>query len=142
MLVLGAGISGVAAARTLEVDGIGDFLVLEANDRIGGRIREYDGTNVELGANWIHGLDLSDPMHHPIWREWAACDEDGPNGSATPEDFTRVYDATGNPYNIDEKNGIYRRREKVFQRAFNKAAELAKALSVSTDISIRQGLNF
>ena len=97
VLVLGAGISGVAAARSLKVNGISDFLVLEANDRIGGRIREYDGTSIELGTNWISGLDLSDPMHHPIWREWTACDEDGPDGSVTPEDFASVYDVMGNP---------------------------------------------
>ena len=68
VLVLGAGITGIAAARTLEVNGITNFLVLEATDRIGGRIRdsEYDGTNIEVGANWIHGLDLDDKKHHPI----------------------------------------------------------------------------
>ena len=60
VLILGAGITGVTAARTLEVSGIPDFLVLEAGDRIGGRIREDDGAGLELGANWIHGLDMRD----------------------------------------------------------------------------------
>ena len=140
VLVLGAGISGVAAARTLEVNGISDFLVLEANDRIGGRIREYDGTSIELGANWISGLDLSDPMHHPIWREWTACDEDGPDGSVTPEHFIGVFDIMGNPYDITDKNGTYKRRKEVFQTAYNKVAELAKTITPSIDISIRKAL--
>ena len=52
--------TGVTAARTLEVNGITDFLALEAGDRIGGRIREEDGAGLELGANWIHGLDMRD----------------------------------------------------------------------------------
>ena len=51
VLILGAGITGITAARTLEVNGITNFLVLEATDRIGGRIREYDGTSIEVGAN-------------------------------------------------------------------------------------------
>ena len=65
---MGAGIAGVAAAWTLEVNGITDLLVLEAGDRLGGRIREDDSTGLELGANWIHGLDMRDKAHHPIWR--------------------------------------------------------------------------
>ena len=43
VLILGAGIAGISAARTLEVNGVTDFLVLEATDRVGGRMREYDG---------------------------------------------------------------------------------------------------
>ena len=96
----GAGITGVTAARTLEVNGVTDFLVLEAGDMIGGRIREDDGAGLEPGANWIHGLDLRDKEHHPTWREWTACDEDGPDGSVTPFDFTRVYNSSGGEYGI------------------------------------------
>ena len=35
VLILGVGIAGIAAARTLEVNGIDNFLVIEATDRIG-----------------------------------------------------------------------------------------------------------
>ena len=38
VLILGAGIAGISAARALEVNGVTDFLVLEATDRVGGRI--------------------------------------------------------------------------------------------------------
>ena len=37
VLILGAGMSGVAAARTLFEAGVKNFLVLEARDEIGGR---------------------------------------------------------------------------------------------------------
>ena len=84
VLILEAGIAGVADARTLEVNGITDFLVLEAGDRLGGRIREEESTGLELGANWIHGLDMRDKAHHPIWREWSACDSDGPMVASLP----------------------------------------------------------
>ena len=133
VLILGAGISGVAAARTLEVNGVTDFLVLEASDRVGGRIRERDGTNIEVGANWIHGLDLSDPDHHPIWREWTACDQDGPGGSPTP-DFTSVYDSDGNQ--IDIENGPFVTRHDAFLSAFDAVFELDAPINTST----RQGL--
>ncbi len=58
ILVLGAGIAGLAAARTLRQAGH-DVSVLEARDRIGGRIwtsAEWADAPLDLGASWIHGL--------------------------------------------------------------------------------------
>ena len=139
VLVLGAGMSGIAAARTLEVNGIEDFIVLEAGDRIGGRVREYDGidVNIELGANWIQGVDLSDPMRHSNWREWAECDADGPDGSPSP-DFFRIYDDNGTAYDIDNANVTYRKREAELCEAYESAAEQAEV--ITEDISVREAL--
>ncbi|WP_117208834.1 FAD-dependent oxidoreductase [Allorhizocola rhizosphaerae] len=55
VLVIGAGIAGLAAAQALR--GLGHpVTILEARDRIGGRIwTDEDG--VDLGAHWIHGTD-------------------------------------------------------------------------------------
>ena len=59
VLVLGAGMAGIAASRTLHEAGVTRLLILEARDRIGGRMRSeaFGGTMVELGANWIHGVN-------------------------------------------------------------------------------------
>ena len=59
VLVLGAGAAGVTAAKTLHDKGITDFLVLEGQDYIGGRMKvvPFAGIKVELGANWIHYFD-------------------------------------------------------------------------------------
>ena len=127
VLVLGGGIAGIAAARTLEVNGVSDFLVLEAFDRIGGRIREQEGTTIEVGANWIHGLDPNDLLHHPIWREWVACDPDGPDGSYTP-DLTRVYDAQGNRCDTKPE---YETRTDEFSTAFDNLEELVQSIDMS-----------
>ncbi|XP_046576063.1 polyamine oxidase 7-like isoform X2 [Haliotis rubra] len=55
VLILGAGASGLAAAKTLNEKNISDFIVLEGSGRIGGRVRSvrFGGTTVEAGANWM-----------------------------------------------------------------------------------------
>ena len=58
VLVIGAGIAGLRAAEVLVANGR-RVIVLEARDRLGGRIytdRSW-GVPVELGASWIHGVD-------------------------------------------------------------------------------------
>ncbi|XP_038724685.1 polyamine oxidase 1-like [Tripterygium wilfordii] len=55
VIIVGAGISGILAAKTLHDAGVRDFLILEANHRIGGRLwkGQFSGHTVELGANWL-----------------------------------------------------------------------------------------
>src|SRR5262245_8912313 len=54
VLVVGAGVAGLAAARALRDQHV-DVVVLEARDRIGGRIWTID--EIDLGAHWIHGTE-------------------------------------------------------------------------------------
>ena len=58
VIVVGAGVAGLAAARALEKGGF-DVVIFEARDRIGGRAwtGELDGARVELGAMFIHGTE-------------------------------------------------------------------------------------
>lgn len=63
VIIIGAGMAGLSAANHLLKNGIKDFLIIEARNRIGGRIISIPLKNhrIELGANWIHGV-LGNPI--------------------------------------------------------------------------------
>lgn len=73
VLILGGGMAGITAARTLHDQGIDDFIVIEASHEVGGRMlshtfgepgRQY---TVELGANWVQGTRTGDGPENPVW---------------------------------------------------------------------------
>eukprot|EP00804_Cyclotella_cryptica_P010393 CCRYP_019949-RA/>CCRYP_019949-RA protein AED:0.13 eAED:0.13 QI:0/0.5/0.33/1/1/1/3/568/506 len=67
VVIIGAGWAGLGAARTLQSKGQNNFLVLEAEDSVGGRCRtvEIDGdTTAELGCQWIHGATTANPVYN------------------------------------------------------------------------------
>ena len=65
VIVIGAGISGIAAADKLDSEGL-DVLILEARDRTGGRTWtmywDEAGIPVDMGAGWIHGSGSHNPI--------------------------------------------------------------------------------
>ena len=64
VIIIGAGMSGSAAARELKMSGL-KVVILEARDRVGGRTysTEWCGRPVELGGHYVH------PVQPFIWNE-------------------------------------------------------------------------
>ncbi|THU89648.1 hypothetical protein K435DRAFT_969007 [Dendrothele bispora CBS 962.96] len=74
--ILGSGVAGITAAQALSNQSVHDFLLIERNDYIGGRVAHTtfgtkpDGSGpytVELGANWVQGLGSEGGPENPIW---------------------------------------------------------------------------
>ena len=79
-VIIGAGLAGITAARTFETynqslrrDDRTNYVVLEASDRIGGRVQSEkigtpDGRNisVELGAGWAHCDTVEGAAENPL----------------------------------------------------------------------------
>lgn len=88
VVVIGAGAAGLTAARSLKSSGC-EVLVLEARDRIGGRVwtdRRF-GAAVELGAGEIHGQD-GNPLT-ALAQQW------GLSTTPTRRDLFQFFDRQG-----------------------------------------------
>ena len=90
IVIVGAGAAGLAAAQDLKVRGFHNVVILEAQNRVGGRIRteRLGGTvPVELGATWIHGI-RGNPVYEIVERH---------NIATAPTDYDNEvrYDQSG-----------------------------------------------
>ncbi|KAM7185052.1 hypothetical protein V8F20_011958 [Naviculisporaceae sp. PSN 640] len=92
--IVGAGISGLRCADVLLAHGF-EVTILEARDRIGGRICQSDelGYTVDIGPNWIHAWTYDSKEPHPIYALAQATN--------TPlhhwNNKQLIYDSDGNP---------------------------------------------
>ena len=129
ILVIGAGIAGIAAARGLKAAGF-PVRVIEGRDRVGGRIwtDRSLGAPVDLGASWIHGDSSSNPIR-------VIASELGVRTMPTDHDDLRIYDHTGARMSDARFEELYEKTEEVF-RSLYKAAE-----DLHQDIGIGAALN-
>jgi monoamine oxidase len=91
VIIIGAGISGLAAAKKLKQNGF-TVIVLEAQEKVGGRLRTDRSLGIAFdeGASWIHG-----PNGNPITSLSA---QSGVNTFLTNDDLVVVYDTNGSAY--------------------------------------------
>ena len=107
VVVIGAGAAGLAAAVRLTEAGR-SVLVLEARDRIGGRIdtRHEPGlaAPVELGAEFVHGLA-------PVTRKWPA--RGGKSVLEVPDEHHRLVNGRLAPYDafFEDAQRAFRRNK-------------------------------
>ncbi|VDN13107.1 unnamed protein product, partial [Dibothriocephalus latus] len=84
VLIIGAGIAGLTAAMRLKQANIDNILVLEARDRIGGRVATtvFRGVELSIGPMYVHGeannpvarlvKQLKLPVHPPDYSTFGA----------------------------------------------------------------------
>jgi monoamine oxidase len=91
VLIIGAGISGLAAAKKLKDKGF-TVIVLEAQEKTGGRLRTDRSLGIAFdeGASWIHG-----PNGNPITK---LASQAGANTYLTDDDNLEVFDNNGTAY--------------------------------------------
>lgn len=129
VIVVGAGVSGLAAARRLQDAGV-RVLVLEGRDRIGGRVwtdRTWTDAPLDMGASWIHGI-----RGNPIA---VLAEELGIATVATDYDNMVVYDVNGQPLSDAEMD----RLDEWVEAVLEDAAALGEELD--HDISLQAGVN-
>jgi monoamine oxidase len=111
VIVVGAGIAGIAAARALEDDGF-DVVILESRNRVGGRIWTDTSWDIPLdrGASWIHGAASPNPI-------WALRNRHGLRTLATDYDDITLYDVDGDEISSSQVNADFRRYKQISRRA-------------------------
>jgi monoamine oxidase len=124
ILIIGAGVSGLAAARELSRYKM-KVTVLEARDRIGGRIhtdRSWKAP-IDLGASWIHGV-RKNPISQLV-RKFKL------KTIATDYDAQEIYD-NGKALSTKEKKAL----ESKFYQLFDKLAQTADDMQKKKQMDI------
>ena len=125
VVVVGAGMAGLAAASRLQAAGV-EVVVVEARDRVGGRVRtgRLDGVPVDLGASWIEGT-----VDNPIAELARTFDI-----PTVPTDFddVSIHDARTGPVSAAQAEELDEVTEAVLAEALA-VADPAAPLSVALD---------
>jgi len=133
-IIIGAGISGLSAASTLLEGGVDDFVILEARERIGGRIK-HEGRfqcGIDLGASWIHGVQ-GNPLLSVAEKLDLRLDITH-NANLTGSDGFKVYGSDG--VILDSVLEASARRK--FEELNTKAREILDGMENEKDVSVAQ----
>ncbi|KAH8785108.1 hypothetical protein F5883DRAFT_402416 [Diaporthe sp. PMI_573] len=137
--ILGAGIAGITTAQALSNQSVTDFLIVEYQGEIGGRVHHADfgkGQDgkpllVEYGANWVQGLGTQDGPENPIWtfeKKWKIASQES--------NFSRIL--TYNECGLADFESEIEEYEDAYFRMTQEAGELLT--DNIQDKTIREGL--
>lgn len=128
VVVIGAGLAGLAAANELQSQGH-EVLVLEARNRVGGRIwtsTVWADTPLDFGATWIHGV-----KGNPLT---GVADEMKALRHFTSYDRAITYNTQGKPFTTAEEHRFEKLRTQIFK-------SLDRAQTQDDDVSIRHAID-
>ena len=136
VVVIGAGMAGLAAAQRLAAEGIA-VTVIEGRDRIGGRIHTQsilpEGPSLDMGAAWIHGVE-GNPVS-------AMCEAYGLNIQPFGSDFL-LYGISGTTITFDASGRALttvqlRQRHAVFVQLYEHLQRTEASTVSGVSLSVR-----
>lgn len=127
VIVIGAGMAGIAAAKMLQKNGF-DVIVLEGQNRLGGRIRseEFEGSTIDFGASWIHG-SIGNPITQ-LAKEYNIQTKD------TDYDNVQLWNSKGQQLSEDYKNDIFKETDWIYAKAVRYSNRQDKDVSMEESI--------
>ncbi len=123
VLVLGAGIAGLAAAQALTEQGR-SVIILEARNRVGGRMWTDSslGVPLDLGASWIHGVN-----GNPITK---LAKQFGVKTVPTDDENSIMFNADGSEYSDVE----WEETESLFEEIYEEVALMQEETESDTSL--------
>ncbi|CAF1042548.1 unnamed protein product, partial [Didymodactylos carnosus] len=137
VLIIGAGLSGLEAARLLRQNDI-PTIVLEGRSRVGGRVWSIRAKNdyiFDMGAAWIHGINGSIPTGlwtNPLWD--IVQEAKIPTRGTLQSDMTAFY-PSGND-NIDSKDYLV-----WYEEYLTYMRDVTKNLNMQANLTLRYYAN-
>ncbi len=128
IIIVGAGAAGLGAAESLREGGHRKITILEARERVGGRVwtsRAWGDAPMDMGASWIHGT-----RGNPITR---LAREAGVETRATDYDDMTLFGRDGAPLGEAEQRELTRLGAKLYRVINSRPRKGAKTLRDSVD---------